>query len=176
MMWVVQVWKSSSHCHMYFSITVLVCNYRSIMNNYCCYCKLYDSVSFCVNCGNKMSNSTEETIITDYFRRGYNYSSILKFLRLNHGICMSLRTFKYRLRSFGLSRRIPPSQEVLNKMVSILRSDINGPRSSCGYRSSWQGLRVNHGVNVSRDLVIVHELRVKVESFWWPEVLYMKMS
>ena len=67
---------------------------------------------------------------------------------------MCLRTLKSRLRSYGLSRRKIPSVSLLNRMESIMQNDLNSPRSMCGYRSSWRNLRLNHGVNVSRDLVM----------------------
>ena len=68
-----------------------------------------DSV-FCVSCGlrkrleSKPKLQTEEQIITFYFKRGFQYESILHFMRKKHEISTSLRTLKRRLNDYGLKK------------------------------------------------------------------------
>ena len=74
------------------------------MNMICqnCTSELLETFHFCPNCGNML---TEMDIIAHYFTRGFEYSTILSFLRKFNNIEMSLRTLKSRLQSMGLKRR-----------------------------------------------------------------------
>ena len=58
---------------------------------------------FCQHCGEHID--IEKTLITAYFRKGFEYKSIIAFLSKYHGISMSLRTFNSRLGHYGLKRK-----------------------------------------------------------------------
>ena len=48
----------------------------------------------------------EKKVIESYFNHGYKYDHIVSLLKSEHGIEMSVRTLKRRLKSYNLSRRV----------------------------------------------------------------------
>jgi len=107
---------------------------------------------YCAKCGAKVPESEEQWIITDYFRKGFPYKDILSFLAHSHGINISLRTLKTRLKEYGLSRRSDSCDD--QKLDSVLLSELQGPSQQCGYRSMWSRLKLFHGMFTSRDVVM----------------------
>lgn len=94
---------------------------------------------FCENCGNLNCEvnvpradepADEEILIKRYFDDGYKYSTILNFLKYEHGINYSLRTLKRRIQTYGLKK----GQNVGNaELAIIIQREIKGPSSRLGY-------------------------------------------
>ena len=115
---------------------------------------------FCSNCGTKKrsdqstfpSFADEKEAITHYFRRGYKYETIILFLSEYHGISLSLRTLKRRLKEYKLDKRSHSTSE--DTVCQIIQDEIQGPSSSLGYRGMWNKLRTSYGITVPRDTVM----------------------
>lgn len=134
---------------------------------FCQFCgsELQSSFRFCPVCGNRIESNAvndeleldEDQILKDYFRMGYSYENILKFLLKFHGIQMSLRTLQERFYQLGLKRRNVDFDvgEVRQRIMQLL----NGPGCSGGYRSVWHCLQLQ-GLQVPRRVVeqLVREL------------------
>ena len=61
-------------------------------------------------------------IIAEYFNEGHSYKVILQFLSVHHGVNISLRTLKRRLRDMALKRHMQsPLIDVWNAIVAELR-------------------------------------------------------
>jgi len=118
-----------------------------------------DDDVFCTGCGTKkrpmdISNlgDSEEEIIEYYFRRGFQYSTILCFLTRKHNINMSLRTLKRRLSALNLKKR--DDNINLGQLRQIIRTEIQGPSCQLGYRGMWNKLRTTYNITVPRDTVM----------------------
>ena len=132
---------------------------------------------FCENCGNNLSDNvaffceqcgrairqehltqqdvigeSEEIVITEYFKDGYPYDTILKMLKECHNINISLRTLKRRLKHYGLNKNINISLEAFK---NVLKRVIKGPRSSIGYRNMQKFLYNTLGIRVPRNIVMI---------------------
>ena len=77
------------------------------------------------------------------------YCALSQYL---HGINVSVRTLKRRLKSYGLCKRRIQVWE--NEVRNIIESEIRGPSSMRGYRGLWHSLRVTHGIILQRDTVM----------------------
>ena len=75
------------------------------------------------------------------------------FLRLYHGINMSIRTLKRRLKSYGFHRK-GFSNASNTELRNFIEAEIQGPASMRGYRGLWHSLRTNYGIIVPRDTVM----------------------
>ena len=113
-----------------------------------CTSELLETFHFCPNCGNML---TEMDIIAHYFTRGFEYSTILSFLRKFHNIEMSLRTLKSRLQNMGLKRRNINAGE--EEVTAAIRQELNGPECLRGYRSMWHCWRLQYGIQAPRSMV-----------------------
>lgn len=119
--------------------------------------------NYCPQCGTEVSENNEDqdyneqTVITEYFRKGYEYSTIVELLQKEHNVVMSLRTLKSRLSHYGLKRRNVIYDEVLVRQR--IDKILSGPGCIGGYRSVWHTLQLE-GMQVPRDVVerIVKEL------------------
>ena len=78
------------------------------------------------------SNSSEEAIMY-YFNACYSYNSITIFLNHYHGISISIRTLKRRLRHYSLRRKQMAFNE--NIVRGIIEREIQGPGSMKRCRS-----------------------------------------
>ncbi|CAG2189187.1 uncharacterized protein [Mytilus edulis] len=84
-----------------------------------------------------------------YFRLGFEYKYILKFLAEQHGIVISMRTLKRTLKGAGLRRR-KSKTDVLEAALFIQDKISSG--ADYGYR--WMHLQcTQNGLNVPRDTV-----------------------
>lgn len=114
---------------------------------------------FCGSCGtrrkgnNCIESCSEQQLITTYFQRGIPYEEIIYILKKQHSITMSLRTFKRRLQSYGLSKS---DYSKFNQANNLIHSELqkSGPSSQIGYRSMWNKLRTTYGLNIPRDAVM----------------------
>lgn len=79
-------------------------------------------------------------------------------LLVHHGITVSVRTLKRRLKSNNLGKKKINVDEDLVR--NIIRSEMQGPGQLAGYRKMWHILRIKHHVHAPRRLVaqILHEL------------------
>lgn len=66
----------------------------------------------------------EELIIREYFRKGYSYTEIVRFLEHCHGIKISLRTLKSRLKAYGLRRRGRYTNDHIEQVVESVGENI----------------------------------------------------
>ena len=71
-------------------------------------------------------------IIEYYFKRGFQYESILLFLSHNHDLNMSLSTLKRRLNDYGLSKAGDLIDD--DQLRQIISNEIEEPGSQLGYR------------------------------------------
>ena len=95
---------------------------------------------------------TEDELISYYFKGGFKYNVIVKFLEEFHGITMSLRTLKRRLCNLNLRKNDDVSDHVIKE---IIRREIQGPGCLKGYRSMWHHLRSTYSISSPRNKVMV---------------------
>ena len=73
---------------------------------------------------------TEQSLIEYYFSRGFQYKSIVDFLKKRHGIVISERTLRNRLNEYGLRRRSPSFD--INDVRRAMHELLNGPGNMGG--------------------------------------------
>ena len=96
------------------------------------------------------SEDDEESLIKYYFTRGFQYDAIVDFLSKRHGVHMSERTLRSRLRSYGLKRR--QADYNIDEIRELIQEKLRGPACMGGYRSIWHALRIS-GYQVPRRVV-----------------------
>ena len=74
------------------------------------------------------------------------------FLKTYHGISISIRTLKRRLKSLCLKKRESSASEAVVRQ--IIEQEIEGPFSLKGYRTMWNTLRTRYGIRMQRDTVM----------------------
>ena len=84
---------------------------------------------------------SERTLIEHYFWDGFRYSSIVRFLSEYHGLHISIRTLRRRLRDYGLSRRNAPP--ALMHVWNAIHSELSGP-GLCKISLDWMSLAVSY--------------------------------
>ena len=93
-----------------------------------------------------------DTSIEIYLSMGLNYTEILYFLIMYHGISLSMRQLKRILRSRGLARR--NQQSPPNEIVDAVESELHmGSGSSIGYRLMHQRICSSYGLAADRETV-----------------------
>ena len=97
-----------------------------------------------------VSDDPEGSIIAYYFSRGYKYEVITEFLSKFHGITMSVRTLKNRLRQLKLRRRMAAVD--IDVVQEQIMNELSGPGCQGGYRSMWHTLRLQN-IQVPRHVV-----------------------
>ena len=113
-----------------------------------CSNRVYLDNNFCGICGEKVN--IQEFAIRFYFAEGFQYKAILELLRKYHGIEISMRTLKKRLKALGLKRKSLEFDE--GEVRRRIEEDLDGPASLDGYRNTWHTLR-REGFNVPRRAV-----------------------
>ena len=89
-------------------------------------------------------------MITHYFEKGFEYEKIVAFLAKFHGLVMSLRTLKTRLKAYDLNRKLcGVDEELVRRRIT---EELHGAGSMGGYRSVWHTLRLE-GIRVARHVV-----------------------
>ena len=96
-------------------------------------------------------NSDRNSLIECYFNLGLDYSEIINFLLLVHGIRLSVRQLKRVLFSKGSCRRKNHSD--IEEVIAAVERELDGSGSLIGYRQMHQRLRVDYGLVVSRETV-----------------------
>ena len=92
-----------------------------------------------------------DSLIEGYFHLGINYTEILAFLVLCHGICLSMRQLKRILRERGLTRRSRLSP--VNEIVDVIESELQGSGRLLGYRLMHKRIGLSHSLVVDRETV-----------------------
>ncbi|KAK6488862.1 hypothetical protein HHUSO_G7811, partial [Huso huso] len=92
------------------------------------------------------------SLIAHYFDQGHSYDAILAFLSELHGIHLSMRTLKYKLKKQGLSRRLNYASQ--RDTIAAIRNELRGPGVLSGYRTMWQVLKQKYRLNVKRETVM----------------------
>ena len=113
-----------------------------------CSTNLSNTFNFCPQCGTEVV-VTEQSLIEYYFSRGFEYQSIISLLS-KHNINMSVRTLKYRLKEYGLQRKLPLFNR--EEVCQRIQQELDGPGSMGGYQSVWHTLR-SEGYQVPRAVV-----------------------
>lgn len=67
-------------------------------------------------------------------------------MEIHHGIKMSKRTLKRRLKLYGLSRR--DSNITVQGLRAIIENEISGPGVLKGYRGMWNHLKCKYGIQM----------------------------
>jgi hypothetical protein len=67
----------------------------------------------------------EQELRAYYFSRGFQYKTIIDFLSKRHGLTISERTLRNRLREYGLQRRSPVFD--VDEIRGIIRDKLNRP-------------------------------------------------
>ena len=92
-----------------------------------------------------------DDLIESYFHLGLEYTEILLFLVISHGINLSLRQLKRILKAKGLGRRRNPSD--LREVVQAVEEELRGSGSNIGYRQMTQRLVNDHRLVVGKETV-----------------------
>ncbi|XP_078495651.1 uncharacterized protein LOC144751196 [Ciona intestinalis] len=103
-----------------------------------CACQIRLAYKFCPHCGSAVNS--EELLIKRYFLREFKYCTINEFMSKYHGIYLSKRTLRRRIKSYGLRRRSAPVDETV--IIHEIRQKLNSSSCMLGYRSMWQSLRL----------------------------------
>ena len=90
-------------------------------------------------------------IVESYFRLGFDYTEILMYLVLFHGISLSLRQLKRVLKSKGLGRRRNSSD--IREICQVVEEELRGSGSNIGYRQMTRRLVNDYGLIVDRETV-----------------------
>ena len=77
-------------------------------------------------------NQDRNYLIKEYFRLGFNYTEILSFLALYHGVRLSLRHLKRILVSQGLRRK--KIQSPIERVADAIDQELQLSGSCIGYR------------------------------------------
>lgn len=98
--------------------------------------------------------TTDSLIITAYFNAGHKYKTILCFLCMVHGVVLSMRQLKRKLKRLGLRRCAPRRAENFRRVCHLIREELQLSGIQLGYRAMWRRLRQLYKVVISRDCVM----------------------
>ena len=77
-----------------------------------------------MDCPALQSSLGEEDLIVQYFKDGYTYEDICKFLRLRHDILLTLDQLRNRLKQMGLRRRDKNAQTSFEEIQAAIRVSL----------------------------------------------------
>lgn len=97
-------------------------------------------------------HNDNNNLIEHYFNLGLKQWEILAFLRIHHGLKVSLRTLQRILRLNGLRRRGYMSA-LVDIVEAIDQEILDDTEKDIGYRSMHQRLIVKYGFTANRDFV-----------------------
>ena len=97
-----------------------------------------------------------EEAIRDYFRKNYQYKTILRLFEKFHGITISKGTLLNKLKEYGLRRRGNVVDQT--RVREFIQREIDGDGKMLGYRAMWRRLQSKYDVQVPR-LVVQNILR-----------------
>ena len=96
--------------------------------------------------------ASESELFAAYVRAGYPYLVIVQFLKTRHGVDISLRTFKARLRAYGIRRRCNAPH--LDEVKNCIQVELNSPAANVGYRQMQRLLVQRYNLSVSNNTVM----------------------
>ena len=100
----------------------------------------------------------EEEVVRYYFYRGFTYEEIRRFLKINHGLEISITTLKRRMKAYGLRRRMPDYE--VGEIRAAIENILDGYGSMQGYRAVWHTLQLK-GLRVPR--IVVQEILREID-------------
>ena len=103
----------------------------------------------------------EEEVVRYYFYRGFPYEEIRRFLKINHGLQISITTLKRRMKAYGLRRRMPDYE--VGEIRAAIENILDGYGSMQGYRAVWHTLQLK-GLRVPR--IVVQEILREIDPDW----------
>jgi len=97
-------------------------------------------------------NASEDELILHYFSKDLEYNTILDVLREQHGVIMSLRTLKRRMKSLNLKRRnLDLNNAKLFSAENAIRAELTrGPGCLMGYRMMTDALKMKYNIRIPR--------------------------
>ena len=96
-----------------------------------------------------MRNGNQDRNYLEYFRLGFNYTEILSFLALYHGVHLSLRHLKKILVSQGLCRK--KIQSRVERAVDAIDQELQSRGSCIWYWQMHQRLLKDHRLLIDRE-------------------------
>ena len=97
--------------------------------------------------GHVSETTSVESLVYEYFRRGYSYKDIVKVLHNVHGKDSSIRSLHRTLRRKGLYRKGNKTDS--NLVIEFVNQEIKESGSLLGYRQIHQRC-IQAGLNASR--------------------------
>ena len=92
--------------------------------------------------------------LVQYVREGLKREEILSFVKENFGqYAWSVRSLDRRLRHFDIF--YSDREVTVEEVREAVATELDGPSKLIGYRPMQKKIRINHGLNVHRDLVYV---------------------
>ncbi len=101
----------------------------------------------------------EEEVVRYYFYRGFTYEEIRRFLKINHGLEISITTLKWCMKAYGLRRRMPDYE--VGEIRAAIENILDGYGSMQGYRAVWHTLQLK-GLRVPR--IVVQEILREIDT------------
>lgn len=90
--------------------------------------------------------------LVQYVREGLKREEILSFVKENFGqYAWSVRSLDRRLRHFDIF--YSDREVTVEEVREAVATELDGPSKLIGYRPMQKKIRINHGLNVPRDLV-----------------------
>lgn len=93
-----------------------------------------------------------EELITHYFNQNYSYKDIVKVLLEVHGIALGYLNLKRILRQLNLRRRVPLTNNLLQRTLDAIQNELRESGQCLGYRTMWKRLW-SQGISVPRRVV-----------------------
>ena len=91
-----------------------------------------------------------QPLMSEYVSAGYPYYAlIVQLLARYHNLRMSIRTFKKRLRAFGIQRRLNPATP--DTVRDCITQQLQTSAANVGYRQMHRILPYQYGLHVSRN-------------------------
>ena len=97
------------------------------------------------------ANEDRGALIEEYFLLGFNYSEVLSFLLVYHGIRLSLRHLKRILKKRELRRR--NVQSSTQRVIDAVEQELQWSGNTIGYRQMHQRMLSNHEIVIDRETV-----------------------
>lgn len=95
-----------------------------------------------------MASPAEDQLLRKYFQQGLSYIEIQMLMYLNHGIELSYRTLKRRLRNLDLKK---VGNWSLDEIIPVIQMEIKEGSKNLGCRSLSRRLFLKHGIFVGRN-------------------------
>jgi hypothetical protein len=101
-----------------------------------------------------LHQGTTDDLITYYFNAGHQYIKIVYFLCIVHGLVISMRQLKRKLKRLGLRRRAPKTAANFRHVCRLIWREVKGSGIQLGYRALWRRLIMTYKIPVARTTVM----------------------